>query len=53
MPFAVMMTGVSPVAYLVADLPFQIIMALSNFLTILWLYPPLKKVYQSNLPLIS
>lgn len=53
MPFAVMMTGVSPVAYLMADLPFQIIMALSNFLTILWLYPPLKKVYQSNLPLIS
>jgi hypothetical protein len=53
MPFAVILTGVDPWAYLIADLPFQIVMAISNFLTILWLYPPLKKVYQQNLPLIN
>lgn len=53
MPFAVLMTGVDPLVYLMADLPFQIIMAISNFLTILWLYPPLKKVYQMNLPVLN
>lgn len=41
MPFAVFQTGVSMSVYLVADIPFQILMALSNFFTILWLYEPL------------
>ena len=53
MPFAVLLTGVDPWAYLMADIPFQIVMAISNFLTILWLYPPLKKVYQQNLPILN
>lgn len=30
--------------YLIADIPFQIIMSVANFITILWLYDPLKKV---------
>jgi hypothetical protein len=50
MPFAVMLTGVDPIVYLMADFPFQVVMAVSNFLTILWLYPPLKKVYQLSAP---
>jgi energy-coupling factor transport system substrate-specific component len=33
-------------AYFLMDLPFEIIMAISNFLTILWLYDPLKKVLE-------
>lgn len=53
MPFAVILTGVDPWAYLLADIPFQIVMAISNFLTILWLYPPLKKVYQENIPIFE
>lgn len=28
-------------AYVIADIPFQIVMALSNFITILWLFNPL------------
>lgn len=31
-------------AYLLMDLPFEMIMAASNFLTIYWLYEPLKRV---------
>ncbi len=31
-------------AYLIADIPFQVIMAVANFITIIWLYDPLKKV---------
>lgn len=30
--------------YYIADIPFEILLALSSFLTILWLYEPLKKV---------
>jgi len=50
MPFAVIQTGIDPRAYLLADFPFQIIMAASNFLTILWLYAPLKKIYGLYVP---
>lgn len=49
MPFAVFQTGVSMSVYLVADIPFQILMALSNFLTILWLYEPLNRRFKSAL----
>lgn len=49
MPFAVLQTGVDPRVYLLADFPFQIIMASSNFITILWLYTPLKKIYRMYL----
>lgn len=30
--------------YLIADIPFEIILSLSSFLTILWLYKPLKDI---------
>lgn len=41
LPFAVIQTGVSAQVYLLADLPFQLIMGVSNFVTIYWLYEPL------------
>jgi len=49
-PFNVWMTGVAVQAYLIADLPFQIMMGVSNFLTILWLYQPLDSVYKAYIP---
>ena len=42
-PAALIVLGVPFIPYLVADIPFQLIMAISNFLTILWLYDPLYK----------
>lgn len=44
-PPAVFISGVSFKAYLLMDIPFEIIMAISNFLTIFWLYEPLKRVF--------
>lgn len=32
-------------AYLLADIPFELLLAGSSFLTTLWLYEPLKKVF--------
>jgi hypothetical protein len=44
-PFRALEVGVFNFkAYFVADLPFEIIMAISSLLTIIWLYRPLKKV---------
>lgn len=31
-------------AYLIADLPFELILACSSFISVLWLYKPLKRV---------
>ncbi len=43
-PFRMFELGITEFwPYLMLDLPFQIIMAISNFLTILWLYKPLYK----------
>lgn len=53
MPFNVLMTGVSIDVYLLADLPFQIIMGITNYLTILWLYQPLNVIYKTYLPAFS
>lgn len=41
---AVFLTGIPFVPYIISDIPFQIIMAISNFVTILWLYERLKVV---------
>jgi hypothetical protein len=49
-PFNVFMTGVPIQAYLIADLPFQIMMGVTNFLTILWLYQPLDSIYKVYIP---
>ncbi len=39
-PFNMIQTGIHVFwPYLLADIPFQILMAMSSFLTILWLYP--------------
>jgi hypothetical protein len=48
-PAAVFLTDAPFVAYLVMDIPFEIMMALSNFITIYWLYGPLKKVLSEQL----
>lgn len=37
-PFQALLLSVDPMAYLIADLPFQVIMGLTNLLTIIWLY---------------
>jgi len=49
-PFNMIQTGIyNPVPYILADLPFQLVMAVSNFFTILWLYQPLYKVVSKEL----
>ncbi|MGI6781665.1 MAG: hypothetical protein ACOX56_02365 [Acholeplasmataceae bacterium] len=35
--------------YLIQDIPFEIILAASSFLSVLWLYRPLKRVLDSHL----
>jgi hypothetical protein len=46
MPLTVIVYGIDPIAYLIADIPFQINMAASNVLTIGLLYPPIKKALE-------
>ncbi|MFK5884247.1 MAG: hypothetical protein QM489_07930 [Candidatus Izemoplasma sp.] len=50
-PFVVIQTGMNNfIPYLIADIPFEIIMAFTNFATIFWLYKPLyKKINDNNL----
>ncbi len=44
-PFNMIQTGIPNfIPYLIADLPFELIMATTGFLTVLWLYKPLYKV---------
>ena len=43
-PVAVFVLGTPFEAYFMMDLPFELIMALSNFLTVLWLYYPLRNM---------
>lgn len=45
-PFAIYLTDAPFQAYLFADLPFQIIMGVSGFLTTFWLYEPLQAVFK-------
>ncbi|MGE4572269.1 MAG: hypothetical protein AB7E09_05935 [Candidatus Izemoplasmatales bacterium] len=42
-PFQGLLLNVPMIPYLIADIPFQLIMAITNFLTILWLFPVLSK----------
>lgn len=45
-PFHMIQTGITnPIAYLIADLPFESVMAGTGFLTVIWVYKPLKQVY--------
>ena len=44
-PFNMLQTGIPNfIPYLIADLPFELIMATTGFLTVLWIYKPLYKV---------
>jgi len=43
-PVSIWILDIPFLNYLYADILFEIIMAVSNFLTILWLYEPLKKL---------
>lgn len=44
-PFNMIQTGIPNfIPYLLADLPFELIMATTGFLTVLWIYKPLYKV---------
>ena len=43
-PFSVFLLDAPFMEYFLMDLPFEIVMAISNFITILWLYDVLKKV---------
>lgn len=48
-PFAAFVIAVPLWTYLLMDLPFEIIMAVSNFITIYWLYDLMKKALQRQL----
>ncbi len=49
-PFHMIQTGIHTWwPYLLADLPFEIIMATSGFLTILWTYQPLYRLMRSEM----
>ncbi len=44
-PFNMIQTGImNPLPYLIADLPFEAIMAGTGFITVVWAYKPLKVV---------
>lgn len=40
------LTKISFAAYMISDIPFEIMLAGSSFITIIWLYEPLKKVLE-------
>ena len=50
-PFAVFLTGAPFAAYTLMDIPFEILMAISNFTTILWLYDPLHRMLNRQIHL--
>jgi len=46
-PFQALLLNIDIVKYIIADIPFEIIMGVSNFLTIIWIYDPLKTTLES------
>jgi hypothetical protein len=48
-PVSVFVSGTPFLAYLFMDLPFEFVMAVTNFLGILWLYEPLMKILRVQL----
>ena len=40
------LTSANIISYLVADYPFELILAASSFLSILWLYEPIERVFK-------
>lgn len=47
-PFQALILGVDIKVYLIADLPFEFLMGISNLLTIIWLYPSIVKVIDNQ-----
>jgi len=44
-PFNMIQTGIPNfIPYLISDIPFELIMATTGFLTVLWMFKPLYKV---------
>ena len=44
-PFHMIQTGITnPIPYLLSDLPFELIMAGTGFMTVIWAYQPLKNI---------
>lgn len=53
-PFTMIQVGIHDIRpYLLADLPFELMMAGSNFVTILWLFEPLRAVFMREMPTLS
>ncbi len=48
-PISVFAFGIPFIEYFIMDLPFEFVMAITNFLTILWLYEPLYKFLSNQL----
>jgi len=48
-PAQVFFIGSPLIPYLMMDIPFEIVMGITNFLTIYWLYLPLKKAFAEQL----
>ena len=48
-PFTVWFIGTPFLPYLIWDIPFEIVMAIANMISILWLYDPLKKAFVNQL----
>jgi hypothetical protein len=40
------LTSASIISYLIADYPFELLLAASSFLSILWLYTPIERVFK-------
>lgn len=52
-PFTVWFLGTPFLPYLIWDIPFEIIMAISNMISILWLYDPLKKAFVHQIEIMN
>ena len=46
-PPSVLLTDIGFIPYIIADIPFELMLAIFSFLTVLWLYKPLEKVLLS------
>ncbi len=45
-PFNILYLDINVITYLMADIPFTLILCCINFLIILWLYNPLSKIFK-------
>lgn len=52
-PFTVFLLDTPFVPYLIMDIPFEVLMGISNMISILWLYEPLKKAFTQQLNILE